>query len=642
MKNFFKSVSGKVILFIAFTLCLSLSVAGFAGIFAMIDMNVYNTDETKVMEQTRDSYIYNRAYSFAWRNLTEHTTSSDSYNSSVEIIIRDADGEIVAYTEDAIECSENEKYQKEIEYNIYMTTDEYGNMDMYHGDPQTPEQDVQTYTVEAYVNPELPLSPTSEIENYFIHLLFSLKYSIYPILVLVLLMCVLIFVELMSVAGYRPDTEGFYQGAFFKVPYDLILAIAAAAVYLATMLVSSIDDDMLMIIAIIIYMISVTNIVLGLSMSFASRVKQKALIRNTLIYRMICLSLKLIKLIVIALIKAVKRVFKFTLNTVRCIPMVWRTLLIIAAVCFVELIFLSMDAYPVLWIMEKIITIPLVLLAVIIMRKLQQAGVAIADGDLEYKVDTKYMFWDFKKHAENLNSISRGMSQAVEQRLKSERMKTELITNVSHDIKTPLTSIINYAGLISNEQTDNPNISQYSEVLLRQSEKLKRLIDDLVEASKASTGNLEVAPIPCDASVFITQTSGEYEEKLNKAGLTLVTSLPERKTDIMADSRRMWRVFDNLMNNACKYSQYGTRVYLSLEAVDNKAVITFKNTSREILNISSEELMERFVRGDSSRNTDGNGLGLSIARSLTELQGGEFDISIDGDLFKAILKFPII
>jgi signal transduction histidine kinase len=220
-------------------------------------------------------------------------------------------------------------------------------------------------------------------------------------------------------------------------------------------------------------------------------------------------------------------------------------------------------------------------------------------------------------------------------------MKTELITNVSHDIKTPLTSIINYADLIAREKPENEKIAEYCEVLTRQSGKLKRLIEDLVEASKASTGNLEVNPVPCDASIFLQQAGGEYEEKLEAAGLSLVTKLPDREIMILADSRRMWRVFDNLMNNVCKYSQQGTRVYLSLEAEGQEAVITFKNTSARQLDISPEELMERFVRGDSSRNTEGNGLGLSIARSLTELQGGSFSLQVDGDLFKAILRFPI-
>ena len=190
------------------------------------------------------------------------------------------------------------------------------------------------------------------------------------------------------------------------------------------------------------------------------------------------------------------------------------------------------------------------------------------------------------------------------------------------------------------EPTD-PKMSEYSEVVVRQSEKLKRLIEDLVEASKASTGNLEIVPAPLDCCTVITQTAGEFKEKLDSCNLTLVTNAPEGKVMIMGDGRRMMRIYDNLMNNICKYAQPGTRVYLNLEVINGNAVTTFKNTSSEELNISAEELVERFVRGDRSRNTEGNGLGLSIAKSMTELQGGTFDISIDGDLFKVTLTFPV-
>ena len=249
---------------------------------------------------------------------------------------------------------------------------------------------------------------------------------------------------------------------------------------------------------------------------------------------------------------------------------------------------------------------------------------------------------NLKKHGENLNSIAGGMAIAVEQKLKSERMKTELITNVSHDLKTPLTSLINYADLIGKEPCDNAKIKEYSEVLLRQSERLKRLIDDLVEASKASSGSLDVAPVPCDAAVFIAQASGEYEERLQQAGLTLITKQPEKDVRIMADGRRMWRIFDNLMSNIVKYALSGTRVYLSLEQIGERAVITFRNTSREPLDgVNAEELTERFTRGDASRNAEGSGLGLAIAKSLAELQGGHLAVTADGDLFKVMLSFPV-
>ena len=220
-----------------------------------------------------------------------------------------------------------------------------------------------------------------------------------------------------------------------------------------------------------------------------------------------------------------------------------------------------------------------------------------------------------------------------------EKMRGNLLRAVSHDIRTPLTSIINYADLIGKEPPNSEKIPEYAAVLTRQSERLKRLIEDLVEASKASTGKLEVNLAPCQPGVLLTQAAGEYEQKLKDAGLDLVTRQPETAVTILADGRRLWRVFDNLMNNICKYAQRGTRVYLTLEERDGQAVISFKNTSRAPLDIPAEELLERFVRGDAARGGEGNGLGLSIARSLTELQKGTLELTVDGDLFKVVLRF---
>ena len=300
------------------------------------------------------------------------------------------------------------------------------------------------------------------------------------------------------------------------------------------------------------------------------------------------------------------------------------------------------DILIILWIIERIIFIPLIIAAAVYLRGIEAGGEALSRGDFDHRIDNSIMFGALKKHGENLNSIADGMSAAVEKRLQSERMKTELITNVSHDIKTPLTSIINYADLIANEECSSKNHKEYSEVLVRKSEHLKRLLSDLVEASKAASGNLDVDLAPCDAKVLLSQTAGEFEQKCATANLTLITSSPESDVRIMTDSRRIWRVFENLMNNAVKYSLPGSRVYLSLETSETDAIFSLKNTSKDQLTVSPDELTERFVRGDASRTTDGNGLGLSIAQSLTELQGGEMKITLDGDLFKVTLRFPKI
>ena len=378
-------------------------------------------------------------------------------------------------------------------------------------------------------------------------------------------------------------------------------------------------------------------------MSTAVRIKGHTLLKNTLTWRILKFAWRLLGIFWRGLVK----LHRFNMTLLGSLPLIWKTLLILGLLSILELFGLicsfnsEAEMILVLWFIEKLVLVPAVLYLALILRRLQKGGAALAAGDLSYQTDTRGMFWDFKKHGEDLNSIASGMAIAVEDRMKSERMKTELITNVSHDIKTPLTSIINYASLIG-EAPGDPAVPEYAQVLLRQSEKLKRLIDDLVEASKASTGNLDVLLSPCDASVFLSQAAGEYEEKLQAAHLTLVTKQPEKELRIMADGRRMWRIFDNLMNNICKYAQPGTRVYLSLEEKDGKALISFKNTSREALDISEAELMERFTRGDASRTTEGNGLGLSIAGSMAELQGGKLSLTVDGDLFKAVLTFPLI
>ncbi|MCQ2482044.1 MAG: sensor histidine kinase [Clostridia bacterium] len=260
----------------------------------------------------------------------------------------------------------------------------------------------------------------------------------------------------------------------------------------------------------------------------------------------------------------------------------------------------------------------------------------IVNGNMESVIDTSNMIPYFLVHAQNINSINNVISSAVEDKLKSEKMRTELITNVSHDIKTPLTSVINYTDLISKEINDNPKIADYCAVLSRQSIKLKKLIEDLIEASKASTGNIEMNVTQVDVGVVLSQALGEFNDRLSQSELeTVVNNRVEGKIKAFADSRYLWRVFDNLLTNICKYSMKGTRVYIDIYEENNFVRIAFKNISSRKLNMSSDELLERFARGDSSRNTEGSGLGLPIAQSLILLMDGKLILTIDGDLFRA-------
>ena len=368
-------------------------------------------------------------------------------------------------------------------------------------------------------------------------------------------------------------------------------------------------------------------ILLWYALDFAVRLKAGKWYRNTLFYK-IC-----------------KGIMHMWNKVGENISILWKGIFLFILFNLLEIVlFMTFDVISygrimVIWLLEKAVIFVGGILLLIQMKRLKDGGKHIADGDTQYTIDTTHMIPALREHGETLNRINEGVSKAVDARMKSERFKTELITNVSHDIKTPLTSIINYVDLLEKEEVSSENAKEYLEVLERQSARLKKLIEDLIEASKASSGALSVNLEKLEAGVFLVQTVGEFEEKTRQNQLELLIRKPEEMVYIMADGRHFWRVIDNLMNNICKYAQPLTRVYINLEQTEGKVRIIFMNTSKYPLNISSEELMERFVRGDSSRNTEGNGLGLSIAGSLMELMKGEMKLSVEGDLFKVTLEF---
>lgn len=264
----------------------------------------------------------------------------------------------------------------------------------------------------------------------------------------------------------------------------------------------------------------------------------------------------------------------------------------------------------------------------------------IATGELGYKLNEAAMAGDERYLAQAVNNIGDGIAHAVEKSLKSERLKADLITNVSHDIKTPLTSIINYVDLLKRENIPDEKVQGYIRILDEKSQRLKTLTEDLVEASKVSSGNVKLEFAKMDFVELINQTNGEFSEKFEAKGLQLLTGLPKEPVYIRADGRRIWRVLENLYNNVAKYAMPGSRVYADLKTKDGNVTFTLKNMSEQPLNFAAEELTERFVRGDVSRTTEGSGLGLSIAKNLTELQKGTFEIYLDGDLFRVTVTFP--
>ena len=263
----------------------------------------------------------------------------------------------------------------------------------------------------------------------------------------------------------------------------------------------------------------------------------------------------------------------------------------------------------------------------------------ISGGELQYKIKTEQLTGKYKVMAEYINNIGDGLDAAVENSLKKERMQTELITNVSHDLKTPLTSIINYVDLLKRENLTDPKVQEYLRILDEKSQRLKVLTEDVVEASKASTGNIKFEMNDIDFVEMVQQVIGEFEEKFQEKNLTMMVHFTDEPSIIYADGQKMWRVLENVFGNVVKYAMEGTRVYAEISNSNKKVVFSLKNISAQPLNFSADELTERFIRGDVARNTEGSGLGLSIAKSLTELQGGEFKLYLDGDLFKVMITF---
>lgn len=442
-------------------------------------------------------------------------------------------------------------------------------------------------------------------------------------------------VFLARAAGRRVGREEAVAGWQEKIPFDLYAAVVLGG---SAMLVAAAASGMentfgfepIMIAAVLACCAAAYALFLAFWMTLCARVKLGRWWENTVC----CWLLRLCRRVLRWCWRVLCRAWGALAGFVRGIPLVWRTAV---GCCVIGVLLFALEsnhADGLLLMLIAVLSVAACLLSMQL-RRLQKGGEALAAGDLTSQVDTSHMYFDLKHHGENLNAISRGMSIAVEQKLKSERLKTELITNVSHDIKTPLTSIVNYIDLLQREHTPEQE-REYLAVLDRQAHKLKKLTVDLVEMSKASTGN-----IPCNIArrsvrELIDQTVGEYAEKLSAARLEPVVTLPDEELYCLCDGALMWRVLDNLLSNACKYACAGTRLYIAARREGE----SFKNISRDALNIDPDELLERFVRGDSSRTTEGSGLGLNIAKSLVELQKGTFSIAIDGDLFKVGFVLP--
>lgn len=444
------------------------------------------------------------------------------------------------------------------------------------------------------------------------------------------LLTLTVLIYLYCAAGHRYGQVAPQCNAVDRIPFDLVtLLYGAAASGLLWLLRELFTADVVPFLMGML-LVAVAAVALGLSytMSLATRIKTRTLLRNTVV-----------AIVGRSLLRGGRAVS-------RRVDALWQVLAGFSLLSLLEIAILYVWRWAphrqlvLPWAAKTLLAGAVLLWVCLGLCRLREGIRRQAAGDNTRPIDTSGLPGALVPVAEDLNHIGDGMAAQVEARLKSERFKTELITNVSHDIKTPLTSIINYVDLLEKENSENPKIQEYLAVLQRQSTRLKKLIEDLMEASKASTGNLSVQIQPCRLDVLLEQMAGEYAEKLAAGNLQLLIDRPDGPVIAAADGRHLWRVLDNLLNNVCKYAQPDTRVYVDLTAHNGQARLTLRNISRSPLNVSGEELLERFVRGDSARHTEGSGLGLSIARSLMELQGGSLSLTVDGDLFKVCLTLP--
>lgn len=487
-------------------------------------------------------------------------------------------------------------------------------------------------------------------------------------------------VFLCSVAGRKPDSTEIKAGGFNALPLDLygggVLASCIALGYLAVEVIRHAQDASTVLAAMLLLGYGGCVLVVCFCFAVAAQVKMGNWhwLRNSIVGRCTSVALEIIRGIFHLIptlwsfaLRIVKDIFKVASalavllwswmkkcltvtgrllkkclvlceKTLSLLPLTWQWIVVGGVLALMLPISFANDSkgWAVLWGIASLTTI---LYGSNCFGRLLEGAKRMRSGDLESKVDDKYLVGCFREFAGELNGLADVAMVAAQNQLKSERMKTELITNVSHDIKTPLTSIINYVDLLEKPHTEEEQ-KAYVEVLSRQSQRLKKLIDDLMEMSKASTGNIQVEIGEIDAVEAVTQALGEFADKLTAAGLTPVFHQSEENIMLLADGRLLWRAMSNVLSNAVKYALPGTRLYVDVSATQDKAIISVKNISGAQLNISAEELMERFVRGDSSRNTEGSGLGLNIAKSLMELQKGQLQLLVDGDLFKVTLVFP--
>ncbi len=508
--------------------------------------------------------------------------------------------------------------------------------------------DINDFEIYSSYTEELYMNSSRQMALKFVDIMKPIYNNAYVIFPVSSILTILLVIYLVIVIGYDDNENIIKMNSFDYIPIEVISFFAILISCVPFIMLEVVENDYNAIISIAVTAYFVIYVCSTITMTtIIKRIKAKKVLKTSISGKIILLWLK---------------VCKKLLNKVKDI---WRTITYSASITSKVIISASIIIF--IWIVILLLfgennMFPLLIVALIgfiiykIIKILKECSQIenklkeIYDGNNKNQLNINEFTMPFKKAVTYLNDISNGFENAVQERMKSEKMKAELITNVSHDIKTPLTSIINYVNLLKQENIQNKQAEEYIEILDNKSQRLKKLTEDLVEASKISTGNISLKLEKINVVELIKQATGEFGDKFQKKGLEIIINSEENDICIMADSRYMYRIIDNLYSNISKYALENSRVYVDIKKLPLKypvpevqnIIIEIKNISKEKLNISAEELMQRFVRGDKSRTTEGSGLGISIAQNLTELQNGKFELKLDGDLFKVKMIFEKI
>ena len=682
------ALATKFLAFLLTVLALGSAIAGMAGIRLLEDAGLYVNTLDNQQDRQYDTIAKDIANMYANLYAVDtlgkekgkipyelrqdlYTEPQERFNEEFWCVELYLDGQLLAtegeHNNTKYEAAFVKNYTVEPKYPVYIKEPEPTPEDEETEEPETPKEPVEepedylysteesvgdvlsgitTYKVDYYQAPEYSVTVylrENVLESSRLHLLtmiYPMRYYCIALVVVGLMLFAAGLVFLLWVAGVTPD-EKVQPVGLNQIPLDVYALCCGIAVWLLLLLfdqvqlwVETTGPHPGNLTVLFVNLLAILVLPVGFLMALSAQIK----VGNFYWWRHSALGTLLRGLwkAVCALGRVLKHCFEL-MGVIWQWIILYGTMVLLLALGFWASLY---SGWGIAFLVVVILaSIALVLYSGYALGTLLKGVRKMSDGELSQKIPTEHLHGSFRECAEEMNTLSETTMVAVQNQVRAERMKTELITNVSHDIKTPLTSIINFVDLMGKPHSPEAD-KQYLEILSRQSNQLKKLIEDLMELSKANSGNIQANIMTMDVSESVNQALGEFSDKLAKVQLTPVFHQPEEPILIAADGRLTWRVLSNLLSNAVKYATPGTRVYVEIEREEDTVQLSVKNVSREELRLSAEDLLERFVRGDASRNREGSGLGLNIAKTLMEVQGGSLQLTLDGDLFKVTLTFP--